>query len=63
MRSIKWSWESTRNYTFRYDAYTDVDDPEDEDELEAVEEAIEKEHQDYLHLKAKESEQKKKGQL
>lgn len=27
---------------------TDIDDPEDEDELEAVEEAIEKEHQDYL---------------
>lgn len=59
----KWSWESTRNYTFRYDAYTDIDDPEDEDELEAVEEAIEKEHQDYLLLKAEESEQKKKGQL
>ena len=59
----KWSWESTKNYTFRYDAYTDIDDPEEEEELEAVEEAIEKEHQDDLLLKAEESEKKKKGQL
>jgi hypothetical protein len=29
----KWSWESTINYLFRYDAYTDVDDFEDEEEL------------------------------
>ena len=59
----KWSWESTKNYTFRYDAYTDIDDPEDEEELEITEEAIEKEHHDYLLLKAEESEQKKKRQL
>jgi hypothetical protein len=31
--------------------------------LENTEEAIEKEHHDYLLLKAEESEQKKKGQL
>jgi hypothetical protein len=63
----KWSWESSKNYLSCYDAYTDIDDSEDEDELEAVEEAIEKaiekEHQDYLLLKAEESEQKKKGKL
>ena len=59
----KWSWESTKNYTFRYDSYTDIDYPEDEEELENTEEAIEKEHHDYLLLKAEESEQKKKGQL
>lgn len=59
----KWSWESTKNYLFRYDAYTDVDDYEDEDELEDEQEAIEKEHQDYLRLKAEESELKKEGQL
>lgn len=59
----KWSWESTKNYFFHYEAYTDIDDYEDEEELEAVEEAIEKEHQDYLLLKAEESEQKKEGQL
>lgn len=49
------------NYMFRYQAYTDVEDVEDEDELDAIEEYIEKEHQDYLCLKAEESEQKKKG--
>ena len=44
------------------DAYTDVDDFEDEEELEAEQEAIEKEHQDYLLLKVEETERKKKGQ-
>lgn len=57
----KWIYESTMNYMFRYQAYTDVEDFEDEDEQEAVEEYIEKEHQDYLRLKAEESEQKLKG--
>lgn len=51
----KWSWESTRNYTFRYDAYTDIDVPEGEEEVENIKEAIEKEHLDYLLLKTEES--------
>jgi hypothetical protein len=59
----KWSWESSKNYLFRYDAYTDVDDFEDEEELEAEQEAIEQEHQDHLLLKAEEAERKKEGQL
>ncbi|MFP5491050.1 MAG: hypothetical protein ACLGG0_06095 [Bacteriovoracia bacterium] len=57
----KWIYESTMNYMFRYQAYTDLEDLEDEDEQEAVEEYIEKEHQDYLLLKAEESELKLKG--
>ncbi len=57
----KWVYESTMNYMFRFQAYTDVDDFEDEEEQEAVEEYIEKEHQDYMRLKAEESEQKLKG--
>lgn len=57
----KWVYESTMNYMFRFQAYTDVDDIEDEEEQEAVEEYIEKEHQDYLLFKAEESEQKLKG--
>lgn len=59
----KWSWESTKNYVFRYDAYTDIDDYEDEDELEREEEAIEKEHEDHLLLKSEESELAHEGQL
>ncbi len=51
----KWSWESTKNYIFHYDAYTDIDDYEDEEELEAEQEAIEKEHEDHLLLKSEES--------
>jgi hypothetical protein len=45
-------WESTKNYLFHYDAYIDVDDFEDQEELEAEQEAIEKEYQDDLLLKA-----------
>ena len=59
---LKWAYESTTaNYLFRYDRYTEVDDTEDEDKLDAEEEAVEKEHQDYLHLKAEETEQKLKA--
>lgn len=57
----KWVYESTLNYMFRYQTYTDVEDFEDEDELEATEEYIEKEHQDYMRLKAEETEQNKIG--
>ncbi|MFP5492443.1 MAG: hypothetical protein ACLGG0_13145 [Bacteriovoracia bacterium] len=52
---MKWVHESTANYLFRYDHYTDFNDLEDENELEAFEEAIEQEHQDLLDLKAEES--------
>jgi len=58
---LKWAHESTANHLFRYDQYTNVDDTETEEEQEAEEEAIEKEHQDYLLLKAEEYEQNKKG--
>lgn len=63
MRSKNGLGNPLKNYFFRYDAYTDVDDFEDEEELEAEQEAIEKEHQDHLILKAEEAERKKKGQL
>ena len=59
----KWSWESTKNYVFSYDAYTDIDDYEDEEELEAEQEAIEKEHEDHLLLKSEESKLAHEGQL
>lgn len=59
----KWSWESTKNYVFRYDAYTDIDDYEDEEDLDAEEEAIEKEHEDYLLLKSEASKLANEGQL
>jgi hypothetical protein len=57
----KWVYESRMNYMFRYQSYTDVEDMEDEEEQEAAEEYIEREHDDYLRLKAVESEQKNKG--
>ena len=49
------------NYMFRYQSYTDVGDIEDEEEQEAVEDYIEQEHEDYLRLKAEESELKQKA--
>ncbi|HXH76680.1 MAG TPA: hypothetical protein VNJ08_17045 [Bacteriovoracaceae bacterium] len=59
----KWVYESSINYMFRYQSYTDVEDLEDEEEQEAVEEYIEKEHEDYLRLKTEESDLKQKAGL
>ncbi|HXH75187.1 MAG TPA: hypothetical protein VNJ08_09500 [Bacteriovoracaceae bacterium] len=57
----KWVYESSINYMFRYQSYTDVKDLEDEEEQEAVEEYIEKEHEDYLRLKTEKSDLKQKA--
>lgn len=47
----RWVYESSTNYLFKYERYTDIEDEINEDDEDAIEEEIEKEHEDYLKLK------------
>lgn len=57
----RWVFDSTANNLFRYEYYTDIDDEITESDEEDTDEAIQKEHEDYLKLK--ENSTKNKGSL